>query len=92
MDLLFSATNILVNNPFPFLTGQSLFFQISGIIIGGFIYITYFQWNLMCVYKINGKPIPIEKRSILQKWSSIVMLITLVLHFLLYSLFIISNT
>lgn len=92
MDLLFSATNILVNNPFPFLTVQSLFFPISGIIIGGFIYITYFQWNLMCVYKINGKPIPIEKRSILQKWSFIVMLITLALHFLLYSLFIISNT
>ncbi len=46
----------------------------------------------MCVYKINGKPIPIEKRFILQKWSFIVMVITLVLHLLFYSLFIISNT
>ena len=88
MDLLFSTTNLLVNYPFPIIVGASLFFLTLGIILGGFIYMIYFQWNLMCIYKINGKPISQRKRPILQKVSAVIMYIFLLLHFLLYGIFI----
>jgi len=48
----------------------------------------YFQWNLMCIYKINGKPISQRKQPILQKVSAVIMYIFLLLHFGLYGIFI----
>ena len=88
MDLLFSTTNLLVNYPFPIIAGASLFFLTLGIILSGFIYMIYFQWNLMCIYKINGKPISQRKQPILQKVSAVIMYIFLLLHFGLYGIFI----
>ena len=87
-NLLFSTTNLLVNYPFPIIAGASLFFLTLGIILSGFIYMIYFQWNLMCIYKINGKPISQRKQPILQKVSAVIMYIFLLLHFGLYGIFI----
>ena len=52
-----------------------MFFLTLGIILSGFIYMIYFQWNLMCIYKINGKPISQRKQPILQKVSAVIMYI-----------------
>ncbi len=65
-----------------------MFFLTLGIILSGFIYMIYFQWNLMCIYKINSKPISQRKQPILQKVSAIIMYIFLLLHFGLYGIFI----
>ena len=61
------GSNLLVNYPFPIIAGASLFFLTLGIILSGFIYMIYFQWNLMCIYKINGKPYFAEKTANLAK-------------------------
>lgn len=82
------GSNLLVNYPFPIIAGASLFFLTLGIILSGFIYMIYFQWNLMCIYKINGKPISQRKQPILQKVSAVIMYIFLLLHFGLYGIFI----
>lgn len=82
------GANLLVNYPFPIIAGASLFFLTLGIILSGFIYMIYFQWNLMCIYKINGKPISQRKQPILQQVSAVIMYIFLLLHFGLYGIFI----
>ncbi len=88
MILLFSATNVFDNWYFPLFSCSPIFFQIAAMMIGGIAYFAYFQWNLVCEYRLNDKPVPKEKQIILQKISSIAMYVILLFHFLLYGLFI----
>ena len=89
MNLLFSATNVFDNWSFPLFSCSPIFFRIAAMMIGGIAYFAYFQWNLVCEYRLNDKPVPKGKQIILQKVSSIAMHVILLLHFLLYGIFII---
>lgn len=85
--LLFSSTNRFENYSFPLIPELPFFIRLLGIFIVGCLYLLYFQWNLMCIYQIHGKPVPLEKRPILQKGSAILMYLMLAVHFVLYGMF-----
>ena len=88
VDLMFSATNLFENCSFPVIGRLPWIFLIIIMYIYALIYMIYFQWNLMCIYKINGKPISQRKQPILQQVSAVIMYIFLLLHFGLYGIFI----
>lgn len=85
--LLFSSTNRFENYSFPLIPELPFFIRLLGIFIVGCLYLLYFQWNLMCIYQIHGKPVPLEKQPILQKGSAILMYLMLAVHFVLYGMF-----
>ncbi len=85
---MFSATNLFENCSFPVIGRLPWIFLIIIMYIYALIYMLYFQWNLMCIYKINGKPISQRKQPILQKVSAVIMYIFLLLHLGLYGIFI----
>lgn len=89
MNLLFSATNVFDSWRFPLFSCSPIFFRIAAMMIVGIAYFAYFQWNLVCESRLNDKPVPKGKQIILQKASSIAMHVILLLHFLLYGIFII---
>ena len=87
MNLLFSATNILSGYTFPIVTDIPIFLLIVMMMLCTMIYFTYFQWNIIREYKLNNKPVPLEKQSRLRKGSAIAMYIMLSIHFVLYGIF-----
>lgn len=87
MNLLFSATNILQGYMFPVVTDIPIFLLIVIMMLCTMIYFTYFQWNMICEYKLNNKPVPLEKQPMLQKGSAIAMYVMLSIHFVLYGIF-----
>ena len=87
MNLLFSATNILSGYTFPIVTDIPIFLLIVIMMLCTMIYFTYFQWNIIREYKLNNKPVPLEKQSRLRKGSAIAMYIMLSIHFVLYGIF-----
>ena len=87
MNSLFSATNILSGYTFPIVTDIPIFLLIVIMMLCTMIYFTYFQWNIIREYKLNNKPVPLEKQSRLRKGSAIAMYIMLSIHFVLYGIF-----
>ena len=87
MNLLFSATNILSGYTFTIVTDIPIFLLIVIMMLCTMIYFTYFQWNIIREYKLNNKPVPLEKQSRLRKGSAIAMYIMLSIHFVLYGIF-----
>lgn len=87
MNLLFQATNIFDGYDFPVITDLSMLSFIAMLILVAYVYMVYYQWSLACVYMINDKTIPLEKQTLCQKGSAILMYVMLSVHFILYGMF-----
>lgn len=88
MHLLFYVTNVFNENKFPILSDAHILLLIAGIFVNAMIYLAYFQWNVICEYKLDNKPVSHSMQINLQKYSAFFMYTTLLLHFLLYGIFL----
>ena len=61
---------------------------ITIMITYGCLYFIYFQWNILCIYKMGKSTLPLSKQILCQKGSEILMCIMLLVHFILYVKFI----
>lgn len=88
VDLMFSATNLFESCSFPVIGRLPWFFLIVIMYIYALIYMLYFQWNILCIYKIGKMTLPLSQQLLCRKGSAIAMYIMLLIHLILYMEFI----
>ena len=71
VDLMFSATNLFESYSFPVIGRLPWIFLIVIMYIYALIYMLYFQWNILCIYKIGKMTLPLSQQLLCQKGSAI---------------------
>ena len=91
IHFLLSTTNAFSGHSYPILFQLLIDMPVLvKILIGLFlvlIYLIYFQWNIVCKYKIGNKDIPLTEQLKYKKCSAYVMYIVLIFHLIFYAMF-----